>query len=64
MPGGASGVLLKSKAPKMLWCAESVGLVFDARKRLIVSWACGRRRSHALKGKDVGQVASPVMKWF
>jgi hypothetical protein len=58
VPGGASGVRLKSKFPKSEACAEREGWMRDDQRRLKVRVACGRRRSHS----DSGNFESTVQR--
>ena len=63
-PGGASGVLLKSKAPIKEWQADSCGCALDAHNRLMVVVACSMRSSHRCIGKSGCVEHKPAMKWF
>ncbi len=54
VPGGASGVALKSKGPRRCSYADRVGCSRDARMRLSVMMisACGRRYPSGVKGES------------
>ena len=62
-PGGASGVLLKSKVPNNCAYAESFGFNFDGRRRFRVMVAGSTNLSHRCRGKVGGSVARPERKW-
>ena len=64
VPGGASGVLLKSKIPNKYVYADNFGLVRDDLNRLSVSIACGSNLSHSAIGKSGSHVANPARRWF
>ena len=64
VPGGARGVRVKSKVPSSWAYAESLGLRRQARRRLRVSSARGRRRHQFKRGKFGSVLARPAMKWF
>ena len=51
VPGGPSGVRLKSKAPCSWAWAERAGLTREPLRRLRVMRACSRSRSQSFKGK-------------
>jgi hypothetical protein len=51
VPGGAIGVRLKLKVPKMSSWAERFGLMWAEQRRLSVMSAWGRRRSHRWRGE-------------
>ena len=63
VPGGASGVDLKSNSPKTNVCAEMFVLVLEDRNIFRVITACGINLSHSLNGKDGSQDANPALKW-
>ena len=62
MPGSTSGVRLKSKAPLSWDFANSLGLIREGRRSLIVRVACGMRRSQRCKGKFGLQLLRPAMR--
>ena len=62
-PGGASGVLLKSKAPNNCAYADSFGFSFDGRRRFSVIVAYSTNLSHRCRGKFGGRLVSPERKW-
>jgi hypothetical protein len=64
IPGGASGVRLKSKSPCTCAYAERCAWRRLDRSRLRVCRACGRSRSHKFMGKSGGTELRPAMKWF
>ena len=64
IPGGAIGVLLKSKEPCMCACAESLGLTRLALSRFRVRSAWGISLSHRFIGKLGGVEQRPALKWF
>ena len=64
VPGGASGVLLKSNAPYSWAYAERFGLRWEARSRLRVRSACGSKQSHSVRLKPGSVPQSVAMKWF
>jgi hypothetical protein len=51
VPGGAKGVLLKSKCPFNWANPDMRGLIPDFRRRLSVIVACGKTLSHSFRGK-------------
>ena len=61
---GARGLRVKSKLPLSWAYAESLGLRREARRRLRVSSAWGRRRHQFDRGKLGSVLARPAMKWF
>lgn len=62
VPGGASGVALKSKLPYRYACADSFGLTREVRSRFKVSEHCGINRSHSDTGKLGSHVAKPARR--
>ena len=64
VPGGNSGVLLKSNTPFIWAQADSFGFIREFLNKLIVSSAWGNRRSHSVIGNCGLHVASPLKKWF
>ena len=64
VPGGARGILLKSKFPKRYACADKVGLHLAERNRFNVISACSINLSHCDTGKSGSTVASPALKWY
>ena len=63
VPGGARGVLLKSKAPLSCAPAESRELVIYGQIRFKVRVAWDRRRSHRCSGKSGSQLVIPEIRW-
>ena len=62
VPGGASGVALKSKIPwRYVWYDSSV-FTFESLKRFRVMRHCGMRRSHSDTGNLVSVLARPDKK--
>ena len=64
VPGGASGLSLKSKFMLMAVWAESLGFVREERRRLRVIRAWGMRKSHSSEGKLGSQEAILAYKLF
>ena len=64
MPGGASGVALKSKFPKMAAWAEREGLRLEDLTRLRVRTAWGRSLSYSAIGNFGSHVDKPAIRWF
>jgi hypothetical protein len=62
VPGGAKGVLLKSKCPFNWAYADMRGLIRDFRRRLRVIVACGNSLSQSFSGKFGSTEQSPTMK--
>ena len=62
VPGGARGMVLKSKLPFMAAWAEKLGFVQEERIRLRLRTAWGMRRSHYWDGKLGSQEASPAQR--
>lgn len=62
VPGGAMGVLLKSKLPKRYAWAESLGLMRELRNRLRVRTAWPMSLSHSVTGNSGSALASPARK--
>ena len=62
VPGGASSVQLKSKAPLSWASADSRGFNHDGRRRFRVVVACGIRQHQRCIGNDGSTLAKPVMK--
>jgi hypothetical protein len=61
-PAGPMGVALKLYSPNKLSQADMVGMLLG-RKRLRVSSACGRRRSHLSCGNVGATPARMARKW-
>jgi hypothetical protein len=63
VPGGTTGVALKSTDPSNCSYVDSFGLIRDALMRFNVVSACGSNLHH----KEIGQYrsvdANPAMKW-
>ena len=64
VPGGAIGVLLKSKLPWSWLQAERFGLMREVRSKLSVMTAWGRSLSQRYSGKFLSVLQRPAMKWF
>ena len=62
LPGGARGVVLKSKIPLMVAWAERLGFVREVQRRLRVITAWGMRRSHSWEEKLESQEVSPAQR--
>ena len=62
VPGGASGVALKSKLPYVAAYADKDGFRLDDLSKLIVMFALGISLSHSSAGKFVSQMNNPVIK--
>lgn len=62
VPGGTSGVLLKSNALLRRASVNLLGLMHDVCKRLSVSTACGSNQSHRCIGKSWLVLQRPAMK--
>ncbi len=62
VPGGASDVLLKSKAPYTSWLADILGLQREKRSIFKVSSTCGRNSSQSWRGQSWSTVARATMK--
>ena len=64
IPGGARGVLLKSKGPNKYACADNFGLTLAVRNKFKVSSDWTKSLSHSTIGKLQSQVAKPAIRWF
>ena len=64
VPGGASGVALKSWVPLICSCADRFGLICDMCSIFKVSSAWSSRRHHKRNGKFLSTEHKPLMKWF
>ena len=64
VPGGVSGVFLKSKRPPICSCAESLGLILDHRTRLRAILACGMVLFHRCMGNLLSVEHQPAIRWF
>ncbi len=62
VPSGASGVLLKLKAPYTSWLAYILGLQCVKRSIFKVSSTCGRNSSQSWRGQSWLTVARAAMK--
>jgi hypothetical protein len=62
VPSGASGVLLKLKAPYTSWLADILGLRHEKCSILKVSSTCGRNSSQSWRGQSWSTVARTAMK--
>ena len=64
MPGGANGVLVKSRSPLIYAYADNDGLIRDPRRRLrvIVAWAISK--SHKPRGNAGSVEVRPARTWF
>ena len=62
VPGGDSGVTLKSKLPYVAAYADKDGFRLDDLNKLIVMFAWGINLSHSFAGKFVSQIHKPVIK--
>ncbi len=63
VPSGASGVLLKLKAPYTSWLADIFGLQREKRSIFNVSSTCGRNSSQSWRGQSWSTVARAAMKF-
>ena len=63
IPGGASGVLLKSKCPSFYVYADMVGFFWHGLRISNIIVACGISQHHRFIGKWVYLLNKPVMKW-
>jgi hypothetical protein len=59
---GASGVLLKSKAPYTSWLADILGLQREKHSIFNLSSTCGRNSSQSWRGQSWSTVARGAMK--
>ena len=64
VPGGPSGVLLKSYVPCIHAHADNLGLSLDACNRFSVMVACSSSLSHKCRGKSLSTLHNPAMNWF
>ncbi len=62
VPSGASGVLLKSKAPYTSWLADILGLWHEKLSIFNGSSTCGRNSSQSWRGQSWLTVARAAMK--
>ena len=62
MPGGAKGVLVKSRSPLICAYVDNDGLIRDPRRRLRVIVAWGLSKSHKSRGKAGFVEARPARK--
>ena len=62
VPGGASGVTLKSKLVYVAAYADKDGFHLDDLSKFIVMVAWAISMSHSLAGKIVSQMHNPVIK--
>ena len=62
VPGGARGVWLKLKLPKVAAYAEILGWQREDRRRFNVMLHCGNNMSHSWIGKFGSSVAIPARK--
>ena len=64
MPGGAKGVLLKSKTPSITVYADSWGCWREARSMFKVMVACGNKQHRRFMGNCESVLHRPAMKVF
>ena len=62
MPGGANGVLLKSKTPSSTVCADSWGCWWEARSMFKVMVARSNKLQHRCMGNCESVLHRPEMK--
>ena len=64
VPGGASGVVLYSKAPLRCASAKIRGLIVDGWRRSSVVVAMVMSRHHRCIEKEVSTLERPAMRWY
>ena len=64
VPGGAIGVVLKSKLPNNAAYADNDWFRRAERSKFNVILHCGRSRSHSREGNCGSHVYKPAIRWF